>query len=129
MKNNRLLEFFGMSEGEFDSLNRQLAGATSVAKPQRKYTPSTAKAQSDVDSARSVVKKEASGLGMQVHFTNQELDRIMDWAAEDQGDPMADAILKKVQDVGRNGGTDGSGSDQSSGHPGSLLQMSPRLKP
>ena len=105
---SRLCEYFGMSEGEFDALNRQLGSAQSlrggprtepgVRKQQdraRRWSPGVAKAQSDMDSAQSVLKKEAAG--GQVSFTPEELKWIEGQAGEYRENPVAAKVLKKVQ--------------------------------
>lgn len=89
----KLTEIYGLSEGPFDDINKQLGSAQSVARdprsPQRgKYTGSTAKMQADVDSATSVVKKEAGYASgddeVPINLTVREMTMIMAWAVEKQ---------------------------------------------
>lgn len=73
----KLTEIFGLTEG-YDDVERQLNGAQSLRGGPRtepsvrkhqdrahRWSPSTARAQSELDSAQSVAKKEAFGPGAQ----------------------------------------------------------------
>lgn len=60
----RLTEIFGLNEGPFDDINKQLAGAKSVAGGSSQRTRVGAsgaaqRAQADLDQSTSIVKKEA----------------------------------------------------------------------
>lgn len=62
MKKSILREMFGVREATHPKhAETELNMGQSVAQAPRKYTKSTGKAQSDIDSARSLVKKEAGG--------------------------------------------------------------------
>lgn len=125
-----LLEFFGIKEGPYDDLNRQLGQAQSLRGGPRtepsvrrnqdrasRWTPSTARAQSDMDSAQSVVKREAAG-DVTVNLTSVEASILKGLVGEYHDGPERGQLLKKLE-----------GSGEESGHPDSMLQMSPRLKP
>jgi hypothetical protein len=63
----KLTEIYGLNEGPFDDINRQLAGAQSVARdprsPQQRarvgQSGAVQKAQADLDQSKSVFAKEA----------------------------------------------------------------------
>ena len=106
----RLKEFFGLSEGPFGDVERQLGRAQSlrggprtepsVRKHQdraRRYTPDVAKAQSDVDSAQSIFKREAAGDGKSVHLSPKEMSLIVGWANQHSTEPGVQELVKKLQ--------------------------------
>lgn len=62
----KLTEIYGIKEGPYDDLNKQLAGATSVAGSggaRGKADPRYKKTQDDLNASQSVAKREAYGSG------------------------------------------------------------------
>jgi hypothetical protein len=105
----RLAEVFGVGEATSpDEVERQINTAQSLVhravptKRDRGYTPTTAKAQSDLDSAQSLVRKEKRNSGRSFPTTN----RFMNEPAVELGDddiepagppPIPKAALKKAK--------------------------------
>lgn len=105
---DRLLsEMFGLNEvTPIKHAETELNMGQSVAKAPRKYTPATAKAQSDVDSSQSLVKKEAgeAGSGLRVtgdQATLEALHQVIDEASNKLSQDLGDDICDWLDDCSR----------------------------
>ena len=92
MSKKILAEMFGvgglvvipaLKEAGLDDVNKQLGTARSVFKTKRPdprdktHTPDTARAQSDMDSAKSIFDEAAGGNGAQITGDRETLDALM----------------------------------------------------
>lgn len=112
----KLTEIYGLREaGDDDEIDRAFdrAGWNPKKKPPPRPT-SVGQMQADVDSATSVVKKEAMGGTKALNLTDEELKTIKRWAGEYREDPGAEEILKKIEDAEGSGGGDTPFSSSSS---------------
>lgn len=119
----RLTEIYGLKEGPFDDINRQLGGAQSAARdprtPQQKARVGSSgaaqRAQADLDQATSVAKREALGdeKTHPVDLTVDEMHAIANWA-DMYGDDEDPKLLRKIEDALRRAeGSDGDSSSMS----------------
>lgn len=107
----KLIEMYGLKEGPFDSINKQLGSTKSVARdpraPQQKarvgQSGAVQKAQADLDQSKSVFD-EAAGKTTALNLTDEELNAIRRWAGEYREDPGAEELLKKIEDAENDGG-------------------------
>lgn len=92
----KLIEMYGLKEGPFDDLNKQLGSAKSVARdpraPQQRarvgQSGDVQKAQADLDQSKSVFD-EAAGEEVQVSLAPEEIDWIVRMAQRSQGTAWA----------------------------------------
>lgn len=114
----KLTEIYGLSEGPFDDINRQLGSAQSVAgQPRGKSqgNPQFKKAQDDLNASRSVAKREATGdETMNLPLTADQCEALKRALQPSKSDPDIREILKQVEVISQNKPTTGGTSSSMS---------------